>query len=139
MVLVNLEEDGGSVRVVLGHSVEHVEVLQEADPEVERRLRSFFLPQNSLGSDPEELGRKRSGLCRWFQKNRVPVEEDGTELKVAGVLTVQAPYGPDDCCSANQIILDRIQRLIRSQPDPVPGTESDPEIDPVPIQTGSRD
>ncbi|KAM4750663.1 gem-associated protein 6 [Anableps anableps] len=126
VVLVNFREDGASVRVVLGHAVEHVEVLQEADPDMEERLQSFFLPPQTLSLDPEELRRRRSGVCGWLQKNRVPVEEDGNELRVAGVLTIRAPYRAEDCCSSNQIILDRIQKLIRVQPDPVPETDLGP-------------
>ncbi|KAM4594166.1 gem-associated protein 6 [Fundulus diaphanus] len=118
VVLLNFREDGASVRVVMGHAVKHVEVLQEPDQEMAERLRSFFLPPNTLSLDPEELLRRRLTVCRWLQKNRLPVEEDGDELRVAGVLTIKAPYGPEDCCSSNQIILERIQRLVQLQPDP---------------------
>ncbi|XP_038144154.1 gem-associated protein 6 [Cyprinodon tularosa] len=124
VVLLDLRAEGASVRVVMGHAVEHVEVLQEADQETLGRIRSFFIPQETLSLDPEELQRRRSGVCGWLQKNLVPVEEDGNELRVAGVLTIRAPYGAEDCSSSNQIILDRIQRLIQAQPDPHP--EPDP-------------
>ncbi|MEQ2227045.1 hypothetical protein ILYODFUR_033640, partial [Ilyodon furcidens] len=123
VVLVNFREDAASVRVVMGHAVEHVEVLREADREMAERLRCL-LPTKTISLDPEELWRRRSSVCRWLQKNRVPVEEDGNELRVAGALTIKAPYGPEDCCSSNQIILDRIQRLIQVQPDP--HSETDP-------------
>ncbi|AWP05101.1 putative gem-associated protein 6 [Scophthalmus maximus] len=121
LVLVDFREDGGtSVHVVMGHAVEEVQVLEEADEEMAERLRTSFLPSSSCSLDPEELRRRRGGVRSWLQKNRVPVEEEGDELKVAEVLTIRAPYGPEDCCSSNQIILDRIQRLIQNliQTDP---------------------
>ncbi|XP_068438490.1 gem-associated protein 6 [Clinocottus analis] len=129
LVLVDFGEEGRAcVQVVMGHAVEDVEVLQEADDETTERLQTSFLPPETRSLDPAELSRRRGVLRKWLEKNRFPVEEDGDELKVAGVLTIAAPYGPDDCRSANQIILDRIQKLIQGriqlQPD-------HPETDPA--------
>lgn len=132
VALVSFGEDGASVRVVLGHAVEHVEVLQEPDPDTEERLRSLLPPPETGGSDPGERRQRRSGVRRWLQQNRVPVEEDGNELRVARVLTIRAPYRPNDCSSANQIILDRVQRLLRVQPDPVPDSDPVLETSPAP-------
>ncbi|XP_071328358.1 gem-associated protein 6 [Trachinotus anak] len=118
LVLVDFREDGGtSVQVVMGHAVENVRVLQEADEEISDRLRTSFLPPRTCSLNPEELRRRREDIQSWLEKNRVPVEEEGDELRVAGVLTIRAPYRPQDCCSSNQIILDRIQKLIQFQPD----------------------
>lgn len=104
------------VRVVMGHAVEAVEVLRAAaDDETAKRLRSVFLPPPSPCLDPKELRQRRDAVRRWLQENRIPVEEEGEELKVAGVLTIAAPYSAHDCRSSNQIILDRIQRLIGIQ------------------------
>lgn len=102
------------MQVVMGHAVEEVKVLQEADEETTERLQTSFLPPRTRGLDPEELSRRRSRVRRWLEQNRVPVEEERDELRVAGVLTITAPYGPEDCCSSNQIILDRIQKLIQT-------------------------
>ncbi|XP_034416436.1 gem-associated protein 6 [Cyclopterus lumpus] len=129
LVLVNFGEEGrASVQVVMGHAVEEVEVLQEADEETTERLQTSFLPPETRSLDPAELRRRKGVVRRWLEKNRLPVEEEGDELKVAGVLTITAPYGPEDCCSSNQIILDRIQKLLqnrtRVQPD-------HPETDPA--------
>lgn len=124
LVLMNFREEGGaSVQVVMGHAVEEVEVLQEADEDTTERLRTSFLPPKTCKLDPEELRRRRGVIQRWLEKNRIPVEEAGDKLRVAGVLTITAPYGPEDCCSANQIILDRIQKLIQMKPH-------HPEADP---------
>ncbi|XP_029949088.1 gem-associated protein 6-like [Salarias fasciatus] len=124
LVLVNFTERGASVRVVMGHAVEEVEVLREADPETTELLCTYFLPLETPKLDPEDLKRRRECVRRWLEKNRLPVEENGNELRVAGVLTITAPYGPEDCCSSNQIILDRIQRLIRTYRD-LPQTDPD--------------
>ncbi|XP_023259806.1 gem-associated protein 6 [Seriola lalandi dorsalis] len=140
MVLVDFREDGGtSVQVVMGHAVEDVQVLQEANEETSDRLRTSFLPPRTCSLNPEELRRKGGGVRSWLEKNRVPVEEEGDELRVAGVLTIRAPYGPEDCYSSNQIILDRIQKLIQLKPDhPGLHPETDPESDPVKTRSADR-
>lgn len=102
------------VQVVMGHAVEEVQVLQEADEEMTKHLQTSFLPSRICRQSLEELKRRRGSVRRWLERNRVPVVEEGDELRVAGVLTITAPYGPADCCSSNQIILDRIQKLIQS-------------------------
>nr|XP_024658531.1 gem-associated protein 6-like [Maylandia zebra] len=115
VVLVSFGE-AVAVRVVMGHAVEAVEVLRAAaDDETAKSLRSVFLPPPSPCLDPKELRQRRDAVRRWLQENRIPVEEEGEELKVAGVLTIAAPYSAHDCRSSNQIILDRIQRLIGIQ------------------------
>ncbi|KAG7999771.1 Gem-associated protein 6 [Nibea albiflora] len=138
LVLVDFREEGGaSVQVVMGHAVEEVEVLQEADEETAERLQTSFLPPRTHMMDPEEVRRRRGTVRKLLEKNRVPVEEEGEELKVAGVLIITAPYRPEDCCSSNQIILDRIQKLIQIQPDH-PGPGPHPETDPDPTKSSSN-
>ncbi|CAK6982665.1 gem-associated protein 6%2C partial [Scomber scombrus] len=136
LVLVDFGDVGGSsVRVVMGHAVQQVEVLQDADEEMALRLQAVFTPPQtrSLDLDPEQLRRRRDRVRVWLEKNRVPVQEDGDQLTVAGALILSAPYGPDDCCSANQIILDRVQRLLRTDPhhlDPPEDQDQDRDQDP---------
>ncbi|XP_013889248.1 gem-associated protein 6 [Austrofundulus limnaeus] len=120
VVLVDFREDRVSVNVVMGHAVRDVEVLQEADSGMAERLQSFFLPLMTPVLDPEELRLRRTRVRQWLEKNRLPVDEDRDKLSVAGVLTIMAPYRPEDCCSSNQIILDRIQKLIQVHPETGP-------------------
>lgn len=117
-MLVNFSEDAevaAKVQVVMGHVVEEVKILQEADEETTRRLQTYFMPPSVVAAsqqDPEELARMKDRVRQWLEKNRVPVQEEGAELRVAGVLTITAPYRASDCISSNQIILDRIQKLV---------------------------
>nr|XP_057934948.1 gem-associated protein 6 [Doryrhamphus excisus] len=114
LVLVKFNTAGrASVQVVMGHAVQQVEVLQEADQTTAEHLQSLFLPPQPGGLEPQERLRRRSRVRQWLEKNRIPVEEQGEELKVAGALTIASPYGCDDCSSSNEIILDRIQKLLR--------------------------
>uniref|UniRef100_A0A0L8HKU4 AD domain-containing protein n=2 Tax=Octopus bimaculoides TaxID=37653 RepID=A0A0L8HKU4_OCTBM len=74
----------------------------------------------------EALSEHKDKLKSWLLKNRLPVQEqkgqdDGKEkcLCVAGAVTILPPYGPGNCCSTNEIILSRIQNLIRNMPPTV--------------------
>lgn len=125
-MLVNFKKEGGAVvQVVMGHAVVQVQVQQVADQETADRLQACFRPPTIRSLSPEKLRWKRSNIRIWLLKNQVPVEEEGDDLRVAGVLTIAAPYRPQDCCSSNQIILDRIQKLIQNlETDLASGTES---------------
>jgi len=45
--------------------------------------------------------------------NREEGYRQGQRRMVAGVLTVDPPYGPEECSSSNEIILSRVQGLIQ--------------------------
>jgi gem associated protein 6 len=49
-------------------------------------------------------------------KNRLPVEINGELLNVAEALVIQPPYGSENCVSTNEIILGKIQGLIKNMP-----------------------
>uniref|UniRef100_A0A3B3Z932 AD domain-containing protein n=1 Tax=Periophthalmus magnuspinnatus TaxID=409849 RepID=A0A3B3Z932_9GOBI len=78
-------------------------------------------PDSCLCAGPSEdssldLDRTRTRLLEWIRLNRVPVETRGAGLAVAGgVVTVNPPFRVQDCVGLNQVVLDRIQRLIQNQ------------------------
>lgn len=113
------EETGGSgasVRVVLGHAVRDVQLLRAGDEDTERKMRSLFAPAGSREFSTEELEERKEDLRAWLEKNLVPVTDEGDVLRVANVLTVSSPYGPEQCSSSNEIILARVQALVESKP-----------------------
>lgn len=120
IVLVDFLDDGGlSVTGVMGRAVRSVETLREADAGTRERLRRLFAAGLREGLSAEQLERRKRGLRRWLERNHVPVSERGgppATLCVAGALTVAPPYGPEDCSSANEIVLSRVQALIRGRP-----------------------
>ncbi|XP_068009142.1 gem-associated protein 6 [Melanerpes formicivorus] len=120
MLATFLEDDRVSISVVLGHAVREVEVLQEGDEEMRQRLSSIFAPEESKAYSPEELERRKNSLKTWLETNHIPVteqSESGGTLCVAGVLTIDPPYGPEECSSSNEIILSRVQGLIQGYLD----------------------
>lgn len=110
------ENESVSISVVLGHAVEEVEILKEGDDEMEQRLSCIFAPEESKAYSPEELEKRKNNLKTWLETNHIPITEQGESGKtlcVAGVLTIDPPYGPEECSSSNEIILSRVQGLIQ--------------------------
>ncbi|KAF5892483.1 gem-associated protein 6 [Clarias magur] len=117
IVLVTFEEiRGASVRVVLGHAVKDVQLVRPGDEDTERKMRSLFIPPGSQEFSTEELEERRKDLRAWLEQNLIPVADEGEVLRVANVLTITAPYGPEQCSSSNEIILARVQSLVESKP-----------------------
>ncbi|NXQ89409.1 GEMI6 protein, partial [Nyctibius grandis] len=111
-----LEDETVSISVVLGHAVQEIKVLQEGDDEMKQRLSCIFAPEESKAYNPEELEKRKNDLKTWLETNHIPVTEQGESgrtLCVAGVLTIDPPYGPEECSSSNEIILSRVQGLIQ--------------------------
>ena len=116
IVLVNFLEDGRlSVTGIMGHSVQTVETISEGNHRVHETLMHVFASGDCKGYSPEDLEEKRTSLKKWLEKNHIPVTEQGMQkgLCVAGVLTIDPPYAPENCSSSNEIILSRIQDLIQ--------------------------
>ncbi|KAJ7341235.1 hypothetical protein JRQ81_005104 [Phrynocephalus forsythii] len=118
ILLANFLENGKvSVSGILGHAVQDVEIVAEAEDEMKGKLAHLFMPEESKKYNKEELEEKKNSLKNWLEKNHIPVREQGESqatLCVAGVLTISPPYGPDDCSSSNEIILSRVQGLLQS-------------------------
>ncbi|XP_038604338.1 gem-associated protein 6 [Tachyglossus aculeatus] len=116
VVLVNFLADGrASVTGVTGHAVRAVEVLREGDEATRERLLALFAPKGSPAYSPGDLDRRKSRLKTWLEENGIPVSEEGDprgSLRVAGLLTVHPPYGPEDCSGSNEIVLARVQGLL---------------------------
>ncbi|XP_027520377.1 gem-associated protein 6 isoform X2 [Corapipo altera] len=110
------ENEKVSISVVMGHAVQEVEILKEGDSEMKQRLSRIFAPKESKAYSPEELEKRKNDLKTWLETNHIPVTEQGElgrTLCVAGVLTIDPPYGPEQCSSSNEIILSRVQGLVQ--------------------------
>ena len=102
---------------VMGHAISRV-VLEES--EGHPRMTDFLEPEKAKKYSQDDLNERKTELVEWLTKNRIPVTEsleDSAILSVMGVLFVEPPYDPDCCRCSNEIILDRIQKLIRARED----------------------
>ena len=115
-------ENSKKLTFVLGHAISRVVVEKDVDSSEGPRhqLADFAGAENSTEYSKEQLVKRKEELIDWLTRNRVPVTEcsdNSSMLSVMGVLFVEPPYDPDCCRCSNEIILDRIQKLIRAQQD----------------------
>jgi len=107
---------------VFGHAIGSIQVLDEEDNCIHRaEMDALFKPMHETESiGVEEMVARCEHLRQWLSMNRVPVERaDGRPdvLAIGGdVLTIEPPYNADCCVSTNEIILARVQSLIKSMP-----------------------
>lgn len=103
---------------VMGHAVKDVDIIHAS--EVEEHCPDFdkiVRTRKACSYSDEDLRRRKLELKTWLEKNRLQVtEKDGEVLSVLGVLSIEPPYEMDCCRCSNEIILDRIQRLIKNIP-----------------------
>ncbi|XP_049763696.1 gem-associated protein 6-like [Schistocerca cancellata] len=112
VVLVNKNEDKLSMDIIMGHAVKSLQIKKSCE---EAPVDVFLKKDEEMPSG--EIERRKGRLAGWLQKNRTPVEEDGQILRIGSVVEIHPPYGVDSCLSSNEIILDRIQKLMLSMPD----------------------
>ncbi|XP_052815931.1 gem-associated protein 6-like [Mya arenaria] len=118
-VLVNFDGEDVKVNIVVGHCVKAVSVLIEDSEMYKQRLDRLFRPIAASKMTEEEIRNQQTVVRMWLLKNRLPVEVSGPQgenLSVAEALVIQPPYGPDNCVSNNEIILGKIQGLIKNMP-----------------------
>ena len=125
VVLVQFDNTGENqtkLEMIIGHAVQSIRVLND-DVEAHREeLEKLFQTEGMLSLTPEELQKKRQLVKSWLLKNRMPVEVSGSNgevLSISDALFIEPPYGPQNCRSTNEIILGRIQGLLKNMPSDV--------------------
>ncbi|XP_060600515.1 gem-associated protein 6-like [Ruditapes philippinarum] len=115
-VLVNFSNDKTSLQLVLKHAVTSITVLSEDVELYKQKLDNLFRFKSQESLSEEDLKRRQNIVKSWLLKNRLPVEINGELLNVAEALVIQPPYGSENCVSTNEIILGKIQGLIKNMP-----------------------
>lgn len=101
--------------IVFNHSVKDFVVLEEAQDEIIEVMNDLGRCENEQKYTEEELLIKKINTKSWLERNRLPVTESGNRLKIADALEIFPPYTPESCQSNNEIILSRVQTILRSQ------------------------
>lgn len=106
---------------IMAHAMSNL-VLVDQDVysnEVHHEITDFIGSGKSSEYSEDELAKMRGEMMEWFALNRVgPVtqcSDNPAVLSVMGVLFLEPPYDPECCRCSNEIILDRVQKLIRAK------------------------
>ena len=123
-------------QVVFAHAIASVECVELPEPpshrsdlvrrsgdaaELLRRLpqpspSSTAAGATAAASEAESLLRRRAELEAALAKMRVPytLADDGSTLVVLHTVEIRAPYSSCSCYSTNEIVLRRVQAIVRS-------------------------
>lgn len=110
IVLINKANGKWSVDVVMGvHKCKISKCFDDVQSEpIPENIFTNFQEQPS----EKDITKRQKRLKEWLHKNRVPVIEEGVNLKLGDNLVIIPPYGKNQCLCSNEIVLDKIQKLI---------------------------
>lgn len=124
-VLISLSEDNEfsdeQMKIISGHNISSILVLDEGTQFYKDKLDSLF--RNSEVSTnilEDDLHKKLLKIKSWLIKNRIPValsEFDSRILTISEALYIEPPYGLENCISTNEVVLARIQSLLKNMPN----------------------
>lgn len=113
-VLLNTTDYGLKAELIISFNIKDIRIIESSN--------ILKIPDNLFKEDwakflsEEEVENKRMQIKDWLLKNSIPIEESEKCLKLADVLTIEPPYGPEQCMSNNEMVLSKIQNLIKSMP-----------------------
>lgn len=119
VVLMKFNEDKTEMDILNGSSVNSISIIDGNTEMYKAKLDAMFRPKESFSLSEEELEKRKKRLKLWLIKNRLPVQLIGNNeeiLSISDALFIEPPYGADNCRSTNEIILGRIQGLIKNMP-----------------------
>ena len=116
-MLVEMSKDKTPVNVLILMNDEIEEIKCRArDESLGIDLDNLFKTQHTL--EEIDLNKHRDKVVSWLQKNRLPVkveQRDSTEyvINILDTVFICPPYGIDNCESTNEIVLDKVRKLIK--------------------------
>ena len=110
--------DSRPIVFVMSKAIKELRVLETTNTEPKWLQKFAVKEQQNFTND--ELQKRRANLVDWLNKNRVPILDDSAESKnvtVVGGLVIEPPYDIDSCKGTNEIVLNRIRKLISAMHD----------------------
>ncbi|XP_064636629.1 gem-associated protein 6-like [Lineus longissimus] len=119
LCLVTFTSDRPFMEMVMGNAVKKLTVVND-DTEMQKdKLDKLFRHDSVDELGPEELKERKETVRLWLLKHRLPVEvssENPEALCISNALSIEPPYTPSSCMSTNEIILGKIQGLLKNMP-----------------------
>ncbi|XP_074648447.1 gem-associated protein 6-like [Tubulanus polymorphus] len=121
--LVRFDDTGReipSMDIVMGHAVNSIEIINAYAEQYRAKLDQLFKSKFDIPLTRAEISQRRDKVTDWLIKNRLPVKQDSSDtdvINVADVLFIEAPYTSEHCRSTNEIILGKIQGLLKNMPE----------------------
>ena len=104
------------LEVIMGHAVVNITMVNSQTDTYKKELDRLFRPKLMEELSAEELEKRKEKVRSWLAMNRMPVTVAGEVLNISDAAFVEPPYEAENCRSTNEIILGRIQGLIKNIP-----------------------
>ncbi len=104
--------------IIFGDQVKSVDLIEESSqPKLELDLEKIFDQiQDSelkIETSSASLDTRLLDLVEWLKRSHLPVKlDDESVVNILDTVFIKWPYQPDNCHSTNEIILDRVRKLI---------------------------
>ncbi|XP_039248475.1 gem-associated protein 6-like [Styela clava] len=116
IVLYCEDSSNPQLTTVFSHCIKKVKVLAKPDKGIIDVLNNLCKQTGQIPYSEEDLLERQRRLKEWLESNRLPVTVNGAKLSIAGVLDILPPYTQQSCQSRNEIILSRVQSIIKMMP-----------------------
>ncbi|XP_015600758.1 gem-associated protein 6-like [Cephus cinctus] len=101
-------DDKMQMKIIIGHAIK--DIIESSEPNPSPIPELFLAPSVKLPASV--VSAKKEKIKKFLLENRFPVLEDKEILQIEGVLSIEPPYGLEQCICNNEIILARIQSLL---------------------------
>ncbi|XP_071521541.1 gem-associated protein 6-like [Panulirus ornatus] len=127
VILVEFDDSGGKeVVIVFGYNVKTIRVIDSSPPAGLGAAIDNIFRKEQVRYSNKELTARRESLCVWLAENRVPytVRED-MSIQVLQVAVITPPYEPQSVQCTNEVVLDKVMKLVQQMPISGHATRSD--------------
>ncbi|CAG9814440.1 unnamed protein product [Phaedon cochleariae] len=94
---------------ILRHAIESLKTTSEV-------VKESYLKEPAEKQVASHINQKKL-VTKWLKHMQIDVQESGDYLKIDDHLVIVPPYGPENCICNNTLILEQIQKLLKSLPE----------------------
>lgn len=111
--------DSKPIVIVMAKAIKQLQVVETTN--AQPGWLNNFATKKKHEYTNEELKKRKASVVEWLNKNRVPIVENSKDgesenVHVIGGLVIEPPYEVESCQGTNEIVLERIRKLINSMP-----------------------
>ncbi|KAK8374585.1 hypothetical protein O3P69_012361 [Scylla paramamosain] len=117
VILVNFIGEKKEVTIVLGYNIKSLTPLDDTPPPGLADAVDSIFKKEQVHYSSQEVTARREAMCVWLADNRVPytVNEDMV-IQVLQVALIRPPYDASGVECHNEVVLDKVMRLVQQAP-----------------------
>ena len=98
----------------MNDEIDNIELIEDKNPTNTDELFQSLFQTINIEQPKENLNEKRIKLIDLLEKNRIPIKlSDNNIISIMDSVFIPSPYNIENCESTNEIILNRVMKLIQ--------------------------